>query len=100
MEALAAVGLASNIMQLVQVTINITATIREVRKSASGSSTETNKFRNLAELMRKDIDAFINPYPAQRAPHEDLQKFAKTMCSQLNEFEKELQKLQAKDLKN
>jgi hypothetical protein len=60
MEALAAIGLASNIIQLIEVTKGIALTVKDIRRSVSSFYAETNRFRSLAELVRKDIDTELH----------------------------------------
>jgi hypothetical protein len=51
MEAVAAVGLATNAIQLVEVTRNIVSTAREIGKSARGLSKEAEQFRQHAACV-------------------------------------------------
>jgi predicted component of type VI protein secretion system len=90
MEAVAAVGLASNIFQVIDVTKNIATTIKDIRKSTSGFSTETNRFRSLAQLVRKDISSLL---ASRSNVDDDLQQCIGRLRSQLDKFIIELDSL-------
>jgi hypothetical protein len=90
MEAVAAVGLASNIFQVIDVMKNIATTIKDIRKSTSGFSTETNRFRSLAQLVRKDISSLL---ASRSNVDDDLQQCIGTLRSQLDKFIIELDSL-------
>jgi hypothetical protein len=65
-------GLASNILQLINITKSFTLIIQGFNKSASGFSSETERFRSTAKLVRKDLDNLLDPNIAQKAPGDEL----------------------------
>jgi len=86
MEAVAAVGLASNILQLVQVTKSVAFIVKDIRKSTSGFSTETARFRSLAQLVRKDLNAL----QTGKGLNDEIRQCVDTLCGQLDQFDIDL----------
>jgi hypothetical protein len=59
MEAVTAIGLATNIIQLIEVVSSITSTARDIARSASGFSKEAELFRKHAASVCRDMDLVI-----------------------------------------
>jgi hypothetical protein len=72
-EATAVVGLASNILQLIDITKSFTLIIKNISKSTSGFSSETERFHSTAKLVCKDLDNILDTTSAQKAPGHELQ---------------------------
>ena len=86
MKAIAAVGFAANIIQLVGVAKSVTSTVQDIRRSTTGFSTETEHFRSLAELVCKDIDAVVSHQSPRNAPSNELLKYMDTLRRQVDDF--------------
>ena len=59
MEAVTAIGLATSIIQLIEIARNITSTAGEINRSVSGLSKEFQLFRNHAAFVCQDVDLII-----------------------------------------
>lgn len=60
MEGVAAVGLASNIIQLVQVACSIGQIVKDLRKDSSNLSSEAKQLRTRAQRVREDVDTIFS----------------------------------------
>ncbi|KAH7087420.1 hypothetical protein FB567DRAFT_592098 [Paraphoma chrysanthemicola] len=96
MEPLAAVGLATNIIQLVQISKDITTTIKEIYKSSSGCSAETERFENLAKIVQKDLDVAFSKGPVLQLPSNEVTNYVETLRKEIDAFNDELRKLRSK----
>lgn len=90
-------GLVSNIIQLVDVTKGIASIVQEVHKSSSGFTAETERFRMLANTMRKDIDKLTSTISSESLRDDEFRNFVKSLQQQLDVFVVDLDGLKAKD---
>ncbi|KAF2795797.1 hypothetical protein K505DRAFT_359886 [Melanomma pulvis-pyrius CBS 109.77] len=96
MESLAALGLASNIIDLIGVFRSVTSTIKEIQKSASGSSKDFDQFRHFASLVRRDVDLII----ADAKNDREFQQYARSLRDRMNTYLAELDDCKVKDPKS
>ncbi|KAF2647148.1 hypothetical protein K491DRAFT_723676 [Lophiostoma macrostomum CBS 122681] len=82
MDPLSAVGLASNILQLVEMTWKVTSAAREIYKSSSGLSTELKPSRSEAIQVRSRLEAFEE----DNADDNELRKVVVPFRDQINNY--------------
>ena len=74
MEAVAAIGLVTNVLHIVELARDIAFTVKDIRKSASGFASETSRFQEHANHIRDGIDGLIGTTSARYLPDKTLQK--------------------------
>lgn len=100
MEAIAAIGLVTNVLHIVEVARDITFTVKDIRKSASGIATETKRFQEYANFIRGGMGSPISTTSARHSADEDLQEQLSTLCGELDAFEAQLVSLRSENPKS
>jgi hypothetical protein len=93
MEATTVVGLATNIIQLIQVGHNILITVRDIRRSTTGFSKETDAFRSHADQVRRDFDHLTESVLTN---DEKFRDYVSALRVQVDIYDEELAKLRLK----
>jgi hypothetical protein len=100
MEPIAAIALATNIIQLVDVARSITSIKKDLRRSAFGFAAETAEFQNLAKLVHANVDNLLIAENARDRPDNDLKEYIKVLHVHLDEFAVQLDGLRVKTANN
>jgi hypothetical protein len=96
MEAIAAVGLATSIIQLVQAAKTVISTIKEISNSTSGDSAETRKFRSLARAVETNLETAFGPKSASKYPNAEIKTCVETLRMEIEGFIGELDNFRSK----
>jgi hypothetical protein len=98
MDPVTAVGLVSNIIQLVCVARNVVITFNELRKSTDGLSEEANRFLQSADTVLQGLDRVASCSNETEAK-DSFQEHALEMQVLINIYKSKLEELRVKDPK-
>jgi hypothetical protein len=96
MDPVTAVGLASNIFQLIGVARGVALTTRDLYKSKNGLSKEIDRFRIQAELVHKHLDELTRG-TSTKPDDVALREYAQAMCTRTTEYLATLDRVKIRD---
>ncbi|KAF2005525.1 hypothetical protein P154DRAFT_616320 [Amniculicola lignicola CBS 123094] len=89
MGAVAAVGLATNIIQLIDVVRSIGSATEEIYRSASGSTKEFEKFRSSTQALSGDFE-ILRTTLSREDKDEDFHNYAHQLQKNIGRFSAEI----------
>lgn len=98
MEAVAAIGLATNVLHMAEAAKDITSIVKDIRILASGFTKETIRSQKQAEFIRGTIESLTRTATAHPEHNVTLQPYLLSLRNQLNEFYAQLISLCAKKI--